>query len=277
MFADVGSPATHPPAEARLRDLTARHVWPLWIAVALLAARAVTAMGSAKVGIDAHAYWLTGHHSPLYWRAPAGIDAYLYSPAFAQVIRPLTLLPWPVFFGVWVAAESLAFAWLLKPLGWAWGVPAFILCSVEIVAGNITGFVAVAAVLGTIRSPMAWSFVLLTKPTLALGLPRYTGRRDWRAVRLILVVTAAIVVVAALVWPTAWPAWIRFLLGHRGQDPTLPYRAAAAWLLAAVTARRGPRWLILPLMLLASPPTLAIGEYVTLFAAVPRLRKAGRS
>lgn len=43
----------------------------------------------------------------------------------------------------------------------------------------------------------------------------------------------------------------------------------------AMFAHRGPRWLIVPLMVLASPPTLAIGEYVTLFAAVPRLRSQG--
>lgn len=258
-----------------MRDLRVRHVWPLWPAVGALVAKALTVLGPAKVGIDAHAYWLTGHHSPLYWRAPAGIDAYLYSPAFAQFIRPLTWLPYPAFYAVWVLAESAAFAWLLRPLGLAWGVPAFLLCAYEIVPGNVTGFVAVALVLGATRWPQAWTFVLLTKPTLALGPVWYLARRDWPGLRRLAVAVLAVAAVSALLWPSAWVAWFRFLLANRGEDPSLPFRVLAAWLLAGWAARRDRPWLLVPLMVLASPPTLAIGEYVTLFAAVPRLRRIG--
>ncbi|TAM86942.1 MAG: DUF2029 domain-containing protein [Jatrophihabitans sp.] len=258
--------------EARLRDLRIRHVWPLWLAVAAFTAKGIWALGPAKVGIDAHAYWLTGHHWPLYWRPPAAVDAYLYSPAFAQAIRPLTLLPWPAFYALWICAETAAFAWLLKPLGWAWGVPALMLCAFEIVPGNVTGFVAAAAVLGMSRRPEAWTFVALTKPSLMLGLPSALGRRDWRGLRRMAVAVAAVVAVSAAIWPGQWAAWITFLFHDRGSDPTLPYRVGASWLLAAVAARRRRPWLVVPLMVLASPPTLAIGEYATLFAAVPRLR-----
>jgi hypothetical protein len=55
----------------------------------------VVAIGGGA-GYDSHAYWLTRRGSR-YLAAPGRHDAYLYSPAFAQVIRPLTLLPWPVF------------------------------------------------------------------------------------------------------------------------------------------------------------------------------------
>lgn len=258
--------------DVHLRDLRIRHVWPLWLAVAAFTAKGLSILGTAKVGIDAHAYWLTGHHASLYWRPPAGIDAYLYSPAFAQLIRPLTLLPWPVFYAVWVVAESLAFAWLLKPLGWAWGVPALTLCAFEVVPGNVSGFVAVAALLGLSRWPQAWAFVALTKPTMALGLPWAAARRDRVALRRTAVATVVVIAVSAAIWPREWPAWVGFLLHHAGTDPTLPFRASAAWLLAAVAARRHRPWLVVPLMVLASPPTLAIGEYITLFAALPRLR-----
>ena len=32
-----------------------------------------------------------------------GIGAYPYSPAFAQLLYPLNLLPWPLFVGAWTA------------------------------------------------------------------------------------------------------------------------------------------------------------------------------
>ncbi len=46
------------------------------------------------------------------------MDAYLYSPAFAQVISVTTWLPWPVFAALWAGLEAAAFLWLLRPLGW---------------------------------------------------------------------------------------------------------------------------------------------------------------
>ena len=45
---------------------------------------------------DAHAYW-TAWQGGMYDTPWLVNGAYSYSPAFAQLIWPLTLLPWPVF------------------------------------------------------------------------------------------------------------------------------------------------------------------------------------
>ena len=53
--------------------------------------------------VDAYAYWATRAGDP-YASAEAGrIGAYLYSPAFAQLLAPFVILPWPVFCAGWTA------------------------------------------------------------------------------------------------------------------------------------------------------------------------------
>ena len=74
------------------------------------------------------------------------MGAYLYSPAFAQLIRPLTILPWPVFVTVWTAFNLAIVWWLLG----RWSLPAmlFIPIPFEIVSGNVHLMYAAAIVLG---------------------------------------------------------------------------------------------------------------------------------
>ena len=144
--------------------------------------------------LDAHAYWATdlGH---LYQGAVVGgRDAYLYSPAFAQLIWPLTQVPFPVFAAFWFVAEGAGLLWLLRPLPWSWQVPFLLLASPELVSGNIHVFLAVAIVLG-FRYPAAWAAVLLTKVTPGIGLLWFAVRREWRSLAIAL---AATVVIAAV-------------------------------------------------------------------------------
>src|SRR5688572_5891787 len=57
---------------------------------------------------DARAYW-TADLDGLYAQGEVGGEnAYLYSPAFAQLMQPLTLLPWAVFAGLWAALNLAA-------------------------------------------------------------------------------------------------------------------------------------------------------------------------
>src|SRR5436190_127922 len=131
------------------------------------------------VGRDSHAYWLTGHRADLYGAAPAQPDAYLYSPAFAQVIRPLTWLPWPIFAGVWFTAELTLVAWLLRPLSWGWRIPLLALCIPELYLGNVHILFALVLVLG-FRRPGLWAIPLLTKLTPAVGLVWFAAQLQWR-------------------------------------------------------------------------------------------------
>ncbi|TAM86941.1 MAG: DUF2029 domain-containing protein [Jatrophihabitans sp.] len=263
-----------PSQRVRLSDLRIRHVWPLWLALAALMYTGLDVYARRGVfGIDAHAYWLTGHHVHLYGATATTRDAYLYSPAFAQAIRPLTWLPWPAFYGLWVVLEAAAFAWLLKPLGWAWGVPALLLCGFEIYQGNVVALLAVALVVGLGRGPRAWAFPALTKVTVALGPLWFVVRGEWRALRTVAVTVAVVLAISVALDPSAWASWLHLLVRHPGLDPTLPYRLATAVAVTVYAARADRTWLLAPAMILASPVTHGLGQYLTLLAAIPRLRR----
>ena len=70
--------------------------------------------------VDAYAYWSTAH-GPMYDGQTAGaMGAYLYSPAFAQLLTPLTILPWPLFVTIWTGINLAIVWWLLG----RWSLPA---------------------------------------------------------------------------------------------------------------------------------------------------------
>ena len=222
-------------------------------------------------GLDAHAYWSTAHRANLYGAAPGSIDAYLYSPVFSTVIRPLALLPWHIFLGVWMLAESAAFVWLLKPLGLRWGLPAFVLCLIEISVGNVYSFFAVVAVVGLSR-PAAWALPLLTKMTPGLGPVWFAARRQWRNLAVSLAITAAIAAASIGYTPEAWEQWLHFLSVNAGGNQWyMPVRVAAAVMLTAIGAIKGKPWVIAPAMLLANPVIVNAWMGITLLAALPRL------
>jgi hypothetical protein len=261
----------------RLRDLSVAAVLPLWIALALLLARLMYYFGSkGRLGTDAHAYWFTAHHGGgLYTGGPMTQDAYLYSPAFAQTVWLPAHLPWPAFITLWVVAETLAFIWLLKPLGLAWGVPALLLCGIEIEQGNINGFVALALVLG-MRWSGTWALPLLTKVTIGLGPVWFLARREWRALGTLALTLVAIVGVSIAISPSDWSQWFQFLDHKRSDDPLLPVRVAVACGLTVFAARRNRPWLLAPALVIASPVLQGIGQYLSLLAAIPRLRAMAR-
>ena len=187
----------------------------------------------ARPGQDSHAYWAAWQGDPatdMYDVAPGYLDAFNYSPAFAQAIRPLTLLPWPVFGVLWSLLAVAAFTWLLRPLGWRWVFPLLLCCSLEIISGNVFWLLALAAALGLGQHPRcgaAWSVVALTKVTPALGPVWFAVRREWRHLAVSAAVTAAVVGVSWALSPDLWAAWLDFLLDHEASDeavgsPVLP-------------------------------------------------------
>lgn len=269
--------ATRVRRDVRLSELPIRVLLPLWLALAAFMGRMVAYFAAEhELGLDAHAFWLAGRHADLYGRAPMTRDAYLYSPAFKQVIWPFAQLPWPAFYALWMIAESTAFIWLLRPLGWAWGVPAFLLCGFEIVGGNTLGFLAVVLVAG-MRKPALWSFAVLTKVVVAIGPVWFAARREWSSVGKVAIATTAVVAVSVAIAPADWLAWVRFLLDHRHADSTLSIRLAVALVVVVVAARRDTPWLLAPAMVLASPIIHGLGVYLALLTAIPRLRSLGRT
>jgi hypothetical protein len=245
-------------------------LWIIGVSLTALVVRAYVFEGYAPVGFDAHAYWVAGRSSSPYDAPPQAMDAFLYSPAFKQLVTPVSWLPFPIFYGLWAVLEGTAFAWLLKPLGWRWGGASWLLCVPELLIGNVIGFICVCAVLG-LRRPELWSFPLLTKITGGLvGGVWFLARGDWRSiVRLV----GSVIVVAGLsiaVSPGLWRDWFDFLQRNSGNGHGLLVRAAIALVFVVVGARTRRPWLLAPALLL-STPVLAGNSVMAFLATIPRL------
>jgi hypothetical protein len=241
----------------------------------------------AAVGIDrwntadAHAYWAMWLH-PFYSLPPGAHDAYLYSPAFAQVLWPFTHLPWPVFSGLWMAILAAATVWLIAPLR-HWAVPVFLACVPAIITGNVYPLFAVVAVKG-MRYPAAWAFPLLTKVAPGVGLVWFAARREWRRLGVALAATTGIVVASVIFAPGEWSNWVSFLAHqHRVARasangisslpaPSLLVRLPVAVAVVAFAARTNRRWL-LPIGMVLADPMSAWFAFL-LLTAIPRLRRA---
>jgi hypothetical protein len=169
---------------------------------------------------DAHAYWAVPLDD-LYGAARAGgADAYLYAPVFAQVLAPFKALPWPVFAGLWLLFMALC----LVAIAGIWAIlVAFIPpVLIELQAGNIHLPLAVAVGLG-LRYPSTWAFVLLTKPTLGVGLLWFVVRREWRQLALALGTTALVAAISFALAPGAWAAWVDALIANAGHPISPDY------------------------------------------------------
>ncbi|GAA2146975.1 hypothetical protein GCM10009825_41000 [Arthrobacter humicola] len=229
------------------------------------------------MGQDSHAYWLAAQGELSYGASPGQRDAYLYSPAFAAVIRPLALLPWPLFCAAWFAIEAAALAWLVRPLRPRWAIPVYLLCLPELVVGNIYILLAAAAVVG-MRRPAAWSFAVLTKVTTGVGLLWFAARGEWKRLLQGVGATALIVVVSCAVDPTAWSDWIQFLLANRSGTPdsgvSFVVRCLVAVALIVIAARKQWPCLVAPAMVLASPVLVSVVPW-TILIAIPRLLMDG--
>lgn len=223
------------------------------------------------LGIDCHAYWLTGA-GPLYSAPPHTRDAYLYSPAFAQVIRPLTDLPFPWFYALFAVIDVACVAWLLWPLGWRWTVPLLMLDAHEFVLGQVIGLLTVCAVVGVLGRSGFWSFPWLTKVAPGmLGVVWHGVRGEWRNLGMALLWPAVLALVSAVLWPAAWLDWLRFLRHSAHGDPTATIRLVLAVMLVALGARLRWRWVV-PVALLLGAPVVG-PQSVTYLAGVVRLRR----
>lgn len=199
------------------------------------------------------------------------IGAYPYSPAFAQLVYPLNLLPWPAFVAAWTAI-LVAAVWLLTGpelflVGLAVG-------AMEIAGGNVSLVLALAIVAG-FRYPWTWSFVLLTKITPGVGLLWFALRREWRQLAIALGFTAVVVAASYLLMPAAWRDWVALLQANAGKGGTwaaipipLVVRGPIGVALIAWGARRNQRWTV-PVGAMLALPALWYGSLSILLAVIP--------
>jgi hypothetical protein len=228
--------------------------------------------------VDAYAYWTT-RDGAFYDTATTGrIGAYLYSPAFAQLLAPLVWLPLAVFTAIWTALNGATLWFLLRQ----WALPSllFLPIAFEIVSGNVHLLYAAAIVLG-FRWPATWALLLLTKVTPGVGVLWFLVRREWRSLGIALGATAAIAAVSFVLDQTQWMRWFDLLradatgagaAGFQTVGWYLPIalapRIAAAVLVVAIAARTDRRWL-LPVAVVLAMPVVWLNSLAVLAACIP--------
>jgi hypothetical protein len=249
----------------------------LVVAGVFVAARLLDIYPWTALSWDAWAYWLT-RDGPDYAAAHQGdVGAYLYSPAFAQLIAPLVALPWPVFAALWTAFEFPLLLWLsgrlalvvllLPPVG------------LSVLLGQLDLAFAAVALVG-LRWPAVWALPLLTKVTPGVGLVWFLARREWRSLAIALGATGVIAGISYAADPAAWIAWIAFLA--RMDFPELGnglifvpvsiwVRLPLAALLVAWGARSDRVW-VLPVGVLLALPTIWINSPAILVGLLPLAR-----
>lgn len=221
---------------------------------------AIAAIGFGWIGLnldgdyfrDALAYWRPDLDDLYGGRRVGVMSTYLYSPAFAQLMWPFGLLPWPVFAALWSGINLVALVWMVGP------VLAAILFFVpfspvvdEISTGNIHILLGAAIVIG-FRWPAAWALLLLTKITPGIGILWFAGARQWRVLLIGIGVTLAISFVSFVTFSNGWFEWLATLqrsadLPVTGEVAVIPgplwLRVGAAALVAVLGGFYGLRWL----------------------------------
>jgi hypothetical protein len=228
-------------------------------------------------GQDARCYWQATLANPYLhsdWNDPI---AYVYSPAFLQLVSPLTALPWQAFMAAWTAILVLAVRFLTGPRLLAAGL-IFPFAAMEIAGGNVSLLLAAAIVVG-FRWPAAWSLVLLTKITPGIGLLWFAVRREWRSLAIALGTTAAIALVSFVILPDQWRAWVEVvvqnaLAGRTGTWASVPVplwiRLPFAIAIVVWGARTDRRWTV-PVASMLALPALWYGGLSMLLAVIPLL------
>jgi hypothetical protein len=262
----------------RLADLETPPVVGLVVAIVLWALIVAFAEPWGRLwgtGQDARCYYQATLADPYLhssWNDPI---AYVYSPAFLQLVSPLTALPWQAFMAVWTALLIGAVRFLTGPRLLAAGL-LFPFTAMEVAGGNVSLLLAVAIVLG-FRWPGAWALVLLTKITPGIGLLWFAVRREWRSLAIALGATAAIAAVSFVTMPDAWRQWLDVIVANAGKGGTwasvpipLLVRLPAAIVLVVWGARTDRRWTV-PVASMLALPALWYGGISMLLAVIPLL------
>ncbi|MFA9271809.1 MAG: glycosyltransferase family 87 protein [Baekduiaceae bacterium] len=224
---------------------------------------------------DGYTYWMT-RSGDLYGTPWLEVGAYVYSPAFAQIIRPLTLMPFPAFWAVLVAVQVAALVAVARPfpallvlvVPWLW-LPGYLNPAMGTLADGNIDLLLAAVVAFAVTRPALWAFVLLTKVTPGVGVLWFAFRGEWRNLGLALGATLAVVAVSYAITPGLWADWIRTLSTSSGADVArmqpflnlpLSVRLPVAVVGLAWGARTDRPWVV-PLAAMLAMPQLGLGSY----------------
>jgi hypothetical protein len=224
--------------------------------------------------LDLHTYWQSRDIINYAAYNPFLIGAFLYAPAFAQVIAPLTVLPWPLFAGAWTAILLVTCLWLTG----RWALPLLFTgaLALDLYLGQIDVLLAAAIVIG-FRYPAAWAFPLLTKVAPGVGLLWFAVRREWRNLAIALATTVGIAAVSAVFAPELWKGWFDLLVRSATERQTIegfylgiPIWARFPFAVAIVVwgAKTDRHWTV-PVAVLLAMPILWVNVFTILVAIVP--------
>ncbi len=254
-----------------------------FMVLAVFAAFRLFAIGPWTIpGFDLYAYWSTRSGIEYATAHQGATGAYLYAPVFAQVIAPLTALPWPVFAGLWTALMAVPLVWLAG----RYALPVVLLPPIlmSVVSGQVDLAFAAIVLLG-LRWPAVWVLPILTKVTPGVGLVWFVVRGEWRSLAIAGVVTAATVVVSAVLDPAAWAGWLAMLArldfpafgnGLWFLPLPLPFRLFVAAALIAWGAATDRRW-VLPVGVCLALPTVWLNSPTILVAILPMVAAGART
>lgn len=230
---------------------------------------------------DLWAYWSTRFGLDYSAARPGASGAYIYSPAFAHLIAPLTALPLPVFTAVWTAFVAATLYWLA---GWrSFFIGLFIPVVMSIAIGQTDLLMAAAIIIG-FRWPVVWVLPIVTKLTPGIGLLWFAVRREWRSLAIALAATLVITTASFLIDPKAWFGWLAMLarmdFPAAGDGVYLPVpvwvRLPLVAVLIAWGARSNRRW-VLPIGVCLSLPTVWLNTPTILVAILPMLARGAQS
>jgi hypothetical protein len=272
--------------QRRLPDLAAFET-PAWLGLAIAVAAWLAIVAFSEpwgrawgTGQDARCYWQATLADPYLhsdWNDPI---AYVYSPAFLQLVSPLTALPWQAFLAVWTAVLLGAVRFLTGPRLLAAGL-LFPFTAMEVAGGNVSLLLAAAIVLG-FRWPVAWAIVLMTKIAPGVGLLWFAVRGEWRSLAIALGTTAAVAAVSFLIVPDAWRDWIDVVIRNAGKGGTWASVPVPLWIrlpfavaLVVWGARTDRLWTV-PVAAMLALPALWYGGLSMLLAVIP-LRHVNRA
>lgn len=231
--------------------------------------------------LDMHTYWATGAGVSYVDSNPYVIGAYLYAPAFAQAIAPITLLPWPWFAALWTAAIAATLIWLAG----RWSFPVLLFTgavALELYLGQIDVFIAAAVVIG-FRYPAVWAFPLLTKVAPGVGLLWFAVRREWRNLGIAVAATLAVAAASAVFMPQLWHDWYDLLRRSvtdrqvvEGAYLAIPVWARLPFAIGIIVwgARTDRHWTV-PIGILLAMPILWINVFTLLLAVIPLREEPG--
>lgn len=245
----------------------------LSIAGVLLLIVTFTAGGSP--GYDFYAYWSVNPADP--YAVKEGFGAFHYAPPLVWLVGPLKLMPWPFAYWVWFGVLFAVLVWLARDWSLAW--LAFPPVSAELYHGNIHLLIGAALVL-SMRWPVAYAFLVLTKVAPGVTALWWAVRREWRNLVIGGASAAAVVAVSFAINPGSWFAWIDHISSESNAAfnlipipliVRLPFAAAVA--IAAGLSNRS--WL-LPFAAVLALPLLWVHGLAVLVAVTPLYRARPR-